>query len=43
MIGNKICNVITLNRSSSQNQDDFQSLIDNLKMNLETLTQNVPS
>ena len=31
MIGNKICNFITLYRSPSQNQDDFQaSFIDNL-------------
>ena len=36
MIGNKICNFITLYRSPSQNQDDF---IDNLEMNLETLAQ----
>ena len=30
MIGNKICNFITLYRSPSQNQDDFQAFIDNL-------------
>ena len=39
MIGNKICNFITLYRSPSQNQDDFQAFIDNLEMNLETLAQ----
>ena len=39
MIGNKICNFITLYRSPSQNQDDFQAFIDNLEMNLETLVQ----
>ena len=39
MIGNKICNFITLYRSPSQNQDDFQVFIDNLEMNLETLAQ----
>ena len=39
MIGNKICHFITLYRSSSQNQDDFQAFIDNLEMNLETLAQ----
>ena len=42
MIGNKICNFITLYRSPSQNQDDFQAFIDNLEMNLETLTQRNP-
>ena len=39
MIGNKICNFITLYRSPSQNQDDFQAFIDNLETNLETLAQ----
>ena len=39
IIGNKICNFITLNRSPNQNQDDFQPFIDNLEMNLETLAQ----
>ena len=39
MIGNKICNFITLYRSPGQNQDDFQAFIDNLEMNLETLAQ----
>ena len=42
MIGNKICNFITLYRSPSQNQDDFQAFIDNLEMNLETLVQRNP-
>ena len=42
MIGNKICNFITLHRLPSQNQDDFQTSIDNLKMNLETLAQRNP-
>ena len=39
MIGNKICNFITLYRSPSQNQDDFQAFIDSLEINLETLAQ----
>ena len=39
MIGNKICNFITLYRLPSQNQNDFQTFIDNLEMNLETLEQ----
>ena len=42
MVGNKICNFITLYRSPSQHQDDFQAFIDNLKMNLETLAQRNP-
>ena len=42
MIGNKICNFITLYRSPSQNQDNFQAFIDNLEMNLETLAQRNP-
>ena len=39
IIGNKICNFITLYRSPSQNQDDFQAFTDNLEMNLQTLVQ----
>ena len=39
IIGNKICNFITLYRSPSQNQDDFQAFIDNLEINLQTLVQ----
>ena len=42
MIGNKICNIITLYKSPSQNQEDFQTFIDNLEMNLETLAQRNP-
>ena len=43
MIGNKICNFITLYRSPSQNQDDFKACIDNFEINLETLVQRNPS
>ena len=42
IIGNKICNFITLYRSPSQNQDDFQAFIGNLELNLETLAQRNP-
>ena len=42
MIGNKICNFITLKRPPSQNQDYFQVFIDNIEINLENLTQNYP-
>ena len=41
-IGNKICNIITLYRSPSQNQDDFLAFKGNLGMNLETLAQRNP-
>ena len=37
MVGNKICNFITLKRSPSQNQDYFQVFIDNIEINLENL------
>ena len=42
MIGNKICNFITLYRSPTQNQNDFQAFIEKLEMNLETLGQKNP-
>ena len=42
MIGNKFFNYITLYRSPSQDQDDFQALIDNFEMNLETPVQRSP-
>ena len=41
MIFKKICKFITLFRSPSQNQDDFQQFIDNLEVNLETLVQKI--
>ena len=42
MIGNKICNFLTLYRSLSQSQDDLQAFMKNLEMNLETLAQRNP-
>ena len=42
MIGNKICNFITLYRPPSQNQYDFQAFIDNPEINLRTLAQKNP-
>ena len=42
MVGNKICNFITLYRPPRQNEDDFQAFIDNLEMNPETLAQRNP-
>ena len=41
-IGGKICNFISLYRSPSQTQDEFENLIDNLELNLKTLCQNNP-
>ena len=41
-IGGKICNVISLYRSPIQTQGEFEKLIDNLELNLETLCQNNP-
>ena len=39
-IGSKICNFISLYRSPSQTQDKFEKFIDNLELNLESLSQN---
>ena len=41
-IGGKICSFISLYRSPSQTQDEFEKFIDNLELNLETLCQNNP-
>ena len=41
-IGGKICNFISLYRFPSPTQDEFEKLIDNLELNLETLRQNNP-
>ena len=43
IIVKKICKFITLYRSPSQNQDDFQEIVDNLEVNLETLVQKILS
>ena len=41
-IGGKICNFISLYRSPSQTQDEFEKFIDNLELNLNILCQNNP-
>ena len=41
-IGRKICNFISLYRSSSQTQDKFEKIIENPKLKLEILCQNNP-
>ena len=38
----KIRNFISLNRSPSQSQDEYEKFIDNLELSLETLCQNNP-
>ena len=39
-IGSKVCNFISLNRSPSQTTDNFDSFLDNLKLNLHAMTDN---
>ena len=41
-IGSKICNFISLYRSPSQTADNFDSFLDNLKLNLDAMTDNNP-
>ena len=41
-IGSKICNFISLYRSPSQTADNFDSFLDNLKLNLDAMTDNDP-
>ena len=41
-IGGKICNFISSHISPNQTLDEFEKIIDNLKLNLETLRQNNP-
>ena len=40
MVGDKLCNFIALYRSPSQLQDQFESFIENLRLNLESAMQN---
>ena len=39
-IGSKICNFISLYRSPSQTADNFDSFLDNLKLNVDAMTRN---
>ena len=41
-IGYKICNFISLYRSPSQTFDHFDSFLDNIKLNLDAMTDNNP-
>ena len=41
-IGSNMCNRISLYRSPSQTTDNFASFLDNLKLNLDAMTDNNP-
>ena len=41
-IGDKTCNFLSLYRSPSQSQDDFETFRENLELNLENLMQRNP-
>ena len=41
-IGDKTCNFLSIDRSASHSQDDFETFTENLKMNLENLVQIKP-
>ena len=41
-IGDKTCNFLSLNRSPSQTQDDFETFSEKLELNLENLMQRNP-
>ena len=40
LIGDKMCNFISLHSSPSQSKDPFQSFEENLEVNLESVAQN---
>ena len=40
-IGSKICNFISLYRAHSQTADNFDSFLDNLKLNLDAMTDDL--
>ena len=39
-IGDKLCNFVTLYRSPSQSQDEFEKFDKNLELNLDTVSAN---
>ena len=41
-IGNKLCNFISLYRSPSQSQDNFETFIDNLELNIDEIAARNP-
>ena len=42
MISNKLCNIVSLYRTPSQNSDEFQNLINKLNLTLESITKKKP-
>ena len=42
-IGDKLCTFVTLYRSPSQSQGNFETFIDNSELNLETLSPDLSS
>ena len=42
MISNKLCNIVSLYTSPSQNSDEFGNFINNLNLTLESVTKNKP-
>ena len=42
MIGSKLCNIVSVYRSPSQNTDEFENFINNLKLTLESITDKKP-
>ena len=41
-IGDKVCNFISLYRSTNQSLDEFETFADNLELNLDTIVLNNP-
>ena len=41
-IGDKVCNFLALFRSPSQSQDEFETIGENLQLNLDTISANNP-
>ena len=41
-ISNKLCNIVSLYRSPSQNSYEFENFINNLNLTLESITENKP-
>ena len=41
-IGEKLCNFIVLYRSPSQSQDEFETFLNNIDLNLDTILANNP-
>ena len=42
MISNKLCNIVSLYRSPTQNNDEFENVINNLNLTLKSFTEKNP-